>query len=140
MMTEPTSANQNPAPMLFHKALQKADGPIDADHVSYVIALATADDVIDVQQEKAEQDFLLLLIIDEIRRNKPQARSFKNIYQLLKNVDDAAIEMVLKQSEYWKKAPSEEFKELAMAGVQDRILEVLLADDPTFVDPEMQTV
>jgi hypothetical protein len=131
MMSEIT-ADTYQTSMLFQKALSRANGPIDAEHIAYVIALATADDVIDELQEQAEQDFLLLMLIDEIRRKKPEARSLKNIYDLLNQDDTGAVELILRMSEFWKKAANDEFRQLAVAGLKDRPVEVLMADDPEF--------
>lgn len=133
-MSEPAATSFHPPSMLFQKTLERANGPIDAEHVAYVIMLATSDDLVDAQQEQAEQDFLLLLLINEIRHKKPQARSFGNIYELLKADATAAVEPILKFSDFWKASGSDRSRQLALASVRDRLLQVLLADDPDFVD------
>jgi hypothetical protein len=119
--------------MLFQRALSRANGPIDAEHIAYVIMLATGDDDIDAQQEQAEQDFLLLLLMDEIRRKKPQVRSFENILELLRQDDCGAVEFILKISQFWTDASYQQFRQPALNGIKTRLLQVLRADDPDFV-------
>lgn len=119
-------------PMLFQKALARAYGPIDAEHFVHLIVLATSVDSIDAKQEQAEHDFLLILLIAEIRQREPEDRSYENIYELLNGSNASAIEATLKISEHWKNA-DDEFRAKAVLGVKKRLLQVLLEDDPDFV-------
>lgn len=118
-------------PMLFQKALERANGPIDAEHFAYLIVLATSDEL-DEKQEQAEHDYLLIMLIHEIRHKEPNVRSFENIYELLNGGDVNAIESILKISEFWKKA-DDALRTKAVLGVKKRLLQVLLEDDPDFV-------
>lgn len=119
-------------PMLFQRALERANGPIDAEHFSYLIVLATSKDELDANQEQAEHDYLLILLIHEIRNKQPDARSFENIYELLSGGDVNAIEAILKISEFWKNA-NDDLRTKSVLGVKSRLLQVLIADDPDFV-------
>lgn len=119
-------------PMLFQKALSRANGPIDAEHFAYLIVLATSDENLAVEQEQAEHDFLLILLIDEIRKKQPDLRSFENIFELLNGGNAAAIESILKISEFWKNS-NDELKTKAILGLKARLLKVLIEDDPDFV-------
>lgn len=118
--------------MLFHTALTRANGPIDAEHFAYLIVLATSDENLDAKQEQAEHDFLLLLLISEIRQKQPNERSYENIYELLNGGDVNAIEGILKISEFWKNT-DDALKTKAILGVKKRLLQVLTEDDPDFV-------
>ncbi len=121
-----------PRTMLFQKALENANGPIDAEHIAYVIMLSTADNNVDANQEAAELDYLLLLLIHQIRHKEPEDRSFENIYETLKEDDFSTVQSILKISEHWKTAKTE-LKEQSISGVKARLLRVLLADDPAFL-------
>lgn len=120
------------APMLFHKALQRAIGPLDAEHLAGVIIVSTSDDV-DIALEQMEHEFLLFLIIHEINSMEPDDRSFANIEQRINPDDVSSLEPILKHTESWKKGAKNQGRELAAAGVKDRLLQVLLADDPDFI-------
>lgn len=127
----------NPAEylMLFQKALERANGPLDADHIACVIMLATSPEEVNValqQIEQAEYDFLLILLIHQIRHNKPMLRSYENVYEVLSQGDENAIESILKISEYWKSG-SPEFRRRVIEGVKERLMKVLLSEDPEFV-------
>ncbi len=121
--------------MLFQKALERANGPLDADHIACVIMLATSEEEVNAalqQIEQAEYDFLLILLIHQIRHNKPMLRSYENVFEILSQGDDKAIEAILKISEYWKSG-SPEFRRRVIEGVKGRLLKVLLSEDPEFV-------
>lgn len=120
------------SPMLFQKALTRANGPIDAEHFSHLIVLATSDDSLDAKQEQAEHDYLLILLIHQIRHQEPEQRSFENVYELLNAGNVGEIESILKISEFWKNA-DDSLRTKAVLGVKKRLLQVLLADDPDFV-------
>jgi hypothetical protein len=119
-------------PSLLHTALTRANGPIDAEHFAYLIVLATSDENLDAKQEQAEHDYLLILLIHEIRHRQGEERSFENVYELLNGGDVSEIEKILKISEFWKNA-DDELRTKAVLGVKARLLQVLLADDPHFV-------
>ena len=119
-------------PMLFQTALARANGPIDAQHFAHLIVLATSDENLDAKQEQAEHDYLLVLLIHEIRNRQPENRSYENIYELLNGGDVSTIESILKISEFWKNA-DDELRTKAVLGVRSRLLQVLLEDDPHFV-------
>ncbi len=116
------------APMLFHKALQRAIGPLDAEHLAHVITVSTSDEF-DVELEAMEYEFLLFLLINEIRTVESQDRSFANIETLVNPDDVCSVEPILKHTESWK-ANENESRQLAAAGVKDRLLQVMLADNP----------
>ena len=118
--------------MLFQKALARANGPLDAEHMAHVIVLATSAEGLDPTQEQAEHDYLLILLIHEIRTQAPDLRSFENLYELLNAGDSSAIEGILKISEFWKNA-DDDLRIKAVLGVKARLLQVLLADDPDFM-------
>ncbi|MBX9720617.1 MAG: hypothetical protein K2X81_04390 [Candidatus Obscuribacterales bacterium] len=130
-MTESTSVTAQQ--MLFQKALERANGPMDAEHIAYVIMLATGDDSADAKQELIEMDFLLLLLVNQIRMHQPAERSFENIYELLTDDQFKDIEAILRISEFWKSAKNVEALGRSIAKVKARLLRVLLADDPYFV-------
>ena len=119
-------------PMLFQTALTRANGPIDAEHFAYLIVLATSDENFDAKQEQAEHDYLLLLLIHEIRQKQPNERSYENIYELLNGGDVNAIEGILKISQFWNNT-DDALKTQAVLGVKKRLLQVLTEDDPDFV-------
>lgn len=118
--------------MLFQKALTRAIGPLDAEHFSHLIVLATSDADLDPQEELAEHDFLLILLIYEIRNREPEERSFENVYELLNGSNGSTIESILKISDHWING-SVESRTRAVLGVKARLLKVLLADDPNFM-------
>lgn len=119
-------------PMLFQKAFVRANGPIDAEHFAYLIVLATSEASLDPKQEQAELDYLLILLIHQIRHTEPELRSYENIYELLNGGNVSEIESILKISEFWKNA-DDSLRTKAVLGVKKRLLQVLLADDPDFV-------
>lgn len=134
-MSQAENADPSEYLMLFQKALERANGPLDADHIACVIMLATSDEEVNValqQLEQAEYDYLLILLIHQIRHNKPMLRSYENIFEVLSSGDEGAIESILKISEYWKTG-SPEFRRRAIDGVRGRLLKVLLSEDPEFV-------
>lgn len=97
--------------------------------------LATSEEEINValqQIEQAEYDFLLILLIHQIRHNKPMLRSYENVFEILSGSDENTIEGILKISEYWKSG-SPEFRRRVIDGVKARLLKVLLSEDPEFV-------
>ncbi len=130
-MSESTAISMHQ--MLFQKALERANGPMDAEHIAYVIILATSDDSLDAEQELAEMDFLLLLLVNQIRQKEPQERSFENVYELLTEDQFKAVEAILRISEFWKTAKDSEYLKETIARVKARLLRVLLSDDPYFV-------
>lgn len=119
-------------PMLFQKALTRAIGPLDAEHFAFLIVLATSEESLDAKQEQTEHDYLLILLIHEIRQRAPEDRSFENIYELLNGGNVNEIETILKISEFWKNADVD-LRTKAVLGVKARLLQVLTEDDPDFV-------
>ena len=121
------------APMLFHKTLQRAIGPLDAEHIAHVITISTSlDDDLDL--EEMEHEFLLFLIINEINNTKPEERSFSNIDKLVNPDDISSLEPILKHTISWKKPNVDNSRELAAAGVKDRLLIVMQADNPNLLN------
>lgn len=121
-------SGRNP-PMLFHKALQRAIGPLDAEHLAGVIVVSTSDDV-DIELEQMEHEFLLFLIIHQINNYEPDDRSFENIDRLINPDDVSSLEPILKHTESWKKSSRNQLRQLAAAGVKDRLIQVMYADNP----------
>jgi hypothetical protein len=115
------------SPGLFTKALQKSLGPLDAEHLAHVIMLATSEE--DLGMEHMEQEFLLFLLIHEIRNTEPDLRSFRNIDGMIDPDDLSSVESALKYTEAWKET-EENSREMALAGVKDRLMSVMLADNP----------
>ena len=118
---------------ILRRALVNANGPIDAEHLSYIIMLGTEKKASSAVQEQAELDFLLILLIHEIRHNEPGDRSYENVYELLNSNDAKQIEPVLKISAFWKPSSEQYSLQQALLGAKSRLLQVLLADDPNFI-------
>ncbi|MBY0548311.1 MAG: hypothetical protein K2W95_13530 [Candidatus Obscuribacterales bacterium] len=116
------------SPMLFHKALQRAIGPLDAEHLAQVIIISTTED--DLGTEALEYEFLLFLIIHEIRSTESDQRSFKNIDNLINPDDPSNLEAILKHTDAWKQPNEDNLREMVLAGIKDRLMVVMLADDP----------
>lgn len=120
---------ENASPKLFHKALQRAIGPLDAEHLAHVIIISTTED--DLGTELLEHEFLLFLIINEIRTTEPEQRSFKNIDNLINPDDPGNLEPILKHTDAWRQPNEDNLREMVLAGIKDRLMVVMLADEPS---------
>lgn len=114
-------------PMLFQKVLERALGPLDAQHLAHVITIATSSDG-DLSFELMEHEFLLFLLIHEIKHKAPVDRSLRGIYDLLNPDDVSPLAPILQHTDGWKQPNDDQGREMAIAGVKDRLEIVLLAD------------
>jgi hypothetical protein len=115
----------------IQRALRNANGPLDAEHIAFVIMLANANEGAQPEQEQAEMDFLLIMLINEIRKKQPDERSFENLFELINQNEVAPLEAVLKISQFWKPTIDETTE--AILGLKQKLLDLILLDDPDFL-------
>lgn len=113
----------------IQKALRNANGPLDAEHIAFVIMLANEGG--EPEQEQAELDFLLIMLVNEIRKKEPDERSFENLFELINQNEIAPLEAVLKISQYWK--PTIDETKPVILGLKEKLLELILLEDPNFL-------
>ncbi|MBX9687152.1 MAG: hypothetical protein K2X27_10645 [Candidatus Obscuribacterales bacterium] len=116
-------------PRLFEKALQRALGPLDAEHLAHVIIISTSEEP-DPDLEIMEHECLLFLIINEIRNTDAENRSFAKIEQSLSPENPGSLEGVLKHTDSWQKAKSRGELELLVACIKERLQVVVRENNP----------